>query len=183
LTAVARDAAGNTATASVSVTVNNSVQPPTKVLLGDQTVEASIDFNSAGLAEAFQATDITAGTLSKVSVYVDSGNAATTLAVGIYSNNNGHPGTLLSQGTLNNPVKSAWNDVTMPGTAIAPGTTYWVALLSPNGTGQLKFRDRCCGGGTLAETSQNASLAALPATWTTGSVYNDGPFSAYASGF
>ncbi len=184
LTAVARDGAANTTTsAAVSVTVSNAAPPPTKVLLGDQTVEASVDFNNAGLAEAFQTTGSAAGTLSKVSIYVDTGSSATSLIVGVYANNNGHPGTLLAQGTLSSPAKGAWNEVTMPAATIASGTIYWVALLSPVGAGQLKFRDKPSGTGTKAETSQQTNLTTLPSAWTSGPAYNDGPFSTYGSGF
>ena len=53
------------------------------------------------------------------------------------------------------------------------------ALLGPAGT--LRFRDRCCGKGTAAETASATGLTTLPGTWTTGSAYKDGPFSAYGS--
>jgi hypothetical protein len=178
LTAIARDAAGNTTTATtVTVTVSNTSPPP--VLLGNQLLETSVDLNAGGTAEAFRTTALAGGTLTKIAVYVDTTSAATSLVAGLYSDSPGHPKTLLSQGTLAAPVKGAWNVVTVPGAAVASGTTYWVAILSPNGTGTLRFRDRCCGRGTIAETHSATTLATLPAAWTTGSVYQDGPFSAY----
>jgi hypothetical protein len=88
---------------------------------------------------------------------------------------------LLARGTLGSPVAAAWNDVSLPATGIAAGTKYWIALLSPNGSGVLRFRDRCCTTGG-AETSQQTGLADLPAAWTTGQRYNDAPMSGYASG-
>ncbi len=180
LQAVATASSGATATsAPVTVTVQNATA--TKVLLGDQTVEPAVDFNNAGLAEAYQTTATTSGTLSKLSVYLDSTSAATNVVVGVYADAAGHPGTLLAQGTLAAPVNGAWNDVPIPAASITSGTTYWVALLSTSGT--IRFRDRCCGKGTRAETSSQSTLTALPSTWTTGSTYSDGPFSAYGSGF
>jgi hypothetical protein len=182
LSAVARDAAGNTGTAAaVVVNVQNSAPPPLTYLFGDQTVEAGNDSNAAGVAEAFQTTSATTGTVRKLSVYVASGNAATTLVAGLYTDNGGHPGQLLAQGTLTGPVAGGWNDVSVPATAVAAGTKYWIALLGPNGAGILRFRDRCCTTNG-AETSQQTGLAGLPATWTTGQRFNDDPVSGYASG-
>jgi len=182
LAAVARDAAGNTTTsAAVVVNVQNSAPPPLTYLFGDQTIEAGNDSNVAGVGEAFQTTSATTGTMRKVTVYVASGSAATTLVAGIYTDNGGHPGTLLARGTLGSLVAAAWNDVSLPATAVAAGTKYWIAVLSPNGSGVLRFRDRCCTTGG-AETSQQTGLADLPASWTTGQRYNDAPMSGYASG-
>jgi fibronectin type 3 domain-containing protein len=182
LSAVARDAAGNTATATaVPVTVQNSAPPPLTYLFGDQTIEAANDSNSAGVAEAFTTTSATTGTVRKLSVYVATGSAAASLVAGLYSDAGGHPGTLLATGTLAAPVQGAWNDVAVPAAAVTSGTRYWIALLGPNGGGVLRFRDRCCTTGG-AETAQQTGLAALPATWVTGQRFNDAPMSGYASG-
>jgi hypothetical protein len=181
LTAVARDGAGNTTTSSpVTVTVSNAA---IKVLLGDQAIETKTDYNDAGLAEASQTTAIASGTLTKLSVYVDGGNLSTQILVGVYSDNAGHPGTLLSTGTLNSPAAGLWNDVAMSAASLTTGTTYWIALLSPVGSGQVKFRDRAgLSNGTKVEVSSSTTLTALPATWASGASYSDGPFSAYGSG-
>lgn len=180
VTAVAKDAAGNaTTSAGVSVTVSNT--SVLSVLLGDQAVEPKVDGNSAGIAEAFSTTATTSGSVTRLSLYIDTTSAATSVAVGLYSNNGGHPGTLLTQGTLTAPV-GGWNNVTVPGAAVTAGTTYWIAVLSPNGAGSVAFRDRCCGAGTATEVAGVGALGALPATWTNGSGYKDGPFSAYGSG-
>jgi hypothetical protein len=178
LTAVARDAGGNTVTsAPVTVTVQNGAPPPTHLLVGDQAVEPIVDSNAPGQAEAFRSSATASGTLAKATVYVDATSAATKLVVGVYTDNGGHPGTLIAQGSLASPVAGAWNDVPLAGGAIAQATPYWLALLSPAGT--LRYRDRCCrGGGTGAsETSQQTSLSALPAAWTTGNPYLDAPAS------
>jgi galactose oxidase-like protein/Big-like domain-containing protein len=182
LTAVARDGAGNTTTSSaVNVTVSNST---TKVLLGDQAIESMTDYNDAGLAEASQGTAIASGTLSKLSVYIDGSNLSTQVLVGVYTDNAGHPGTLLSTGTLNAPAAGLWNTVNMTAASLTTGTTYWIALLSPVGAGQVKFRDRTgvSSSNPKTEASSSKTLTALPATWASGAVYTDGPFSAYGSG-
>jgi hypothetical protein len=149
------------------------------VIVGDQTVEPTTDSNPSGVAEAFQATAVASGNLATLTVYVDAGSSASRLVAGVYANASGHPGALLTQGTLNAPTAGAWNDIPVTSVPITSGTTYWIALLGPTGT--LKFRDRCCGKGTAAETASGTGLTSLPGTWTTGSSFKDGPFSAYGS--
>src|SRR5205085_3153293 len=101
------------------------------------------------------------------------------LVAGLYADSGGHPGPLLGQGTLSAPTAGAWNDVSLAGAPVTAGSAYWIALLAPTGT--LGFRDRCCGGGSAAETSAQKPLSSLPSSWSTGSTYKDGPVSAYAS--
>src|SRR3954469_11037716 len=83
-------------------------------LLGQQAVLTVADSNPAGVPEAFQTTASASGSLSTVTVYVDAGSTATSLVAGVYADNAGHPGALLTQGTLNAPAAGAWNDVPMP---------------------------------------------------------------------
>ena len=181
----AEDAAANLSapSAQASATVQGTSPPPgTTFLVGDQAIEPKGDFNSAGLAEGFQTTSANTGTATQLSVYVDSTSTATTLTAGLYTDSGGHPGLLLSQGTLSAPVAGAWNDVSVPSTGVTSGAKYWIVFLSPNGAGTLRFRDRCCSGGAAAETSSQTALSILPAVWTTGAHYSDGPASGYAKG-
>jgi hypothetical protein len=160
--------------------VNNTTQPPpTKFLLGDQTIEATADSNTGGRAEAFRTTGTTTGSLSQLTVYVASTSTATQLVVGLYADSGGHPGALLTQGTLTSPAKGAWVNVSVPAASVTAGTTYWIAILSPSGAGTIQFRDKA---GGASETSSSSTLTSLPATWTTGVRYTDGPVSAYGSG-
>jgi len=164
------------------VTVSNTAPPPTRLLLGDQAIEPKIDFNNEGLAEAAQAVAASSGTLAKATVYLDATSTATKVLVGIYSDAAGHPGTLLSTGTLAIPLAGAWNDVQLSAASVTAGTTYWIALLAPVGSGTIRFRDRCCGGAGAVETSAQSTLTSLPTTWSRGTSYQDGPFSVYGSG-
>jgi hypothetical protein len=183
LTAVARDAAGNTRTSTgVVVTVANSGPPVLTVLLGDQAVEPKIDGNAGGSAEAFSTVATTTGSVKQLTFYVDSTSAASSVIVGLYTDNGGHPGTLLSQSAVAAPAAGAWANVSMPAAGVTTGSTYWIAVLGPNGAGTVKFRNRCCGGGSPAEASSSTTLTALPATWSSGAPYKDGPLSAYGSG-
>jgi hypothetical protein len=170
------------------VPATNTPVPPTPtstpgaptVVVGDKTIEAQGDNNPAGTAEAFQYTAVASGSVTKLYVYIDANNTATQVMIGLYTNVTGNnPGTLLAQGTIANPTKGAWNSVTVPSVAVTSGTSYWLAVLAPTGSGTVQFRDKAGGGKT--QTSSQTNLAALPATWTAGSNYNNAPMSAYAT--
>jgi outer membrane protein assembly factor BamB len=174
LTARAHDAVGTTVSSTaVTVNVRNT---SSVVLLGDQTLYTGLDQNSPGRAEAFRTIASASGTLGHMSVYIDASSTATSIDVGVYSDANGHPGSLLSHATAT-PANGAWNTITVPSAAITSGSTYWIALLAPSGT--VKFRDRACGCASPSETSSQATLTSLPSNWTTGTSYKDAPLSAY----
>jgi hypothetical protein len=99
-----------------------------------------------------------------LSVYLDGSSAAPTVWVGMYSNYNGHPRTLLSKGVISNPVAGQWNSVALAPTPVTGGTTYWLALLGVQGA--VRFRDRS--GRCRAELGRQTNLSSLPATWATG---------------
>ncbi len=149
------------------------------VLLGDQTVESLVDTNSAGWAEAFPFTAQASGSVSSISVYVDSHNQATTLIAGLYSNNSGHPGALVTSGTFSSPKAGAWNQVHVNAGSVTSGSTYWLAVLGRGGA--LYFRDRNSGS-CISENSRQTSLTSLPAAWTSGPTWSTCPVSAYAAG-
>jgi chitodextrinase len=175
ITAVARDAAGNSTTsAAVSVTVNNTAA----VLLGSQTIQATADSNSAGEAEGFKFTATATGTAAQMKFYVDTGNAATALKLGIYTNNGTHPGTLLASGSITSPVSAAWNTVTMSaGANLVSGTVYWIAILGTGG--QLNYRD--ASGTNCSEDASPLGVSALPTTWVSGAAWSSCNISAYVT--
>src|SRR6185437_2829578 len=119
------------------------------------------------------------GSVTQMSVYVDSGNAATKVSVGLYTDKSGVPGTLLTSGTMTSPKAAAWNTVTVPTASVVSGTKYWIAVLSPSGSGTIRFRDVASGG--LTQASSQSNLAALPASWSSGATYGNSPMSAYAA--
>jgi hypothetical protein len=173
----ATDAAGNTdATAATqSFTVAAAAAPQT--LIGNSTVQSGGDSNTAGTAEAFRTTASASGSARTMAVYVATANTAPTMVVGIYSDANGHPGTLLTKGTRSAPTAGAWNTVTVPAASLTNGRTYWVALLGTGGT--LQFRSGPAG--CRSEGSQSSSLTTLPSTWATGATWGTCPPSAYAT--
>jgi hypothetical protein len=144
------------------------------LLLGNQTTQATLDDNPPGLAEAFQATAVAAGTVGVMSVYVDATSTAPTLFAGIYSDSNGHPGTLIAQGSSTKLSPGAWNDIPIPGALVSSGTQYWIAILGVGGI--AKFRDAS---GCKAENSQQTNLTSLPATWVSGASWGSCPLSGY----
>ncbi len=147
-------------------------------LLGDEAVEFNRDSLTAGEAEAFPFQARTAGATGAVHVYVDAHNTATTLFVGLYTNLNGHPGSLLVTGSLSSPLAGTWNTAPVASAQLVPGTTYWLAVLGTGGT--LRYRDRWRGP-CRAETSAQTTLGALSALWRTGTIYSTCPISAYVS--
>jgi len=170
VTLSATNAAG-TGTATLSLTITQ----PSTVLLGSQVVQSTVDTNSSGSAEAFQATATASGTVKVLSIYLDSSSTAATLVVGLYTDSGGHPGTLISQATTSLLTPGAWNNIPIPGAAVTSGTKYWLAILG-TGNGTLAFRD---GSGCTSENSLQTNLTALPSTWSSGAVYPSCPLSGY----
>jgi hypothetical protein len=149
------------------------------VLFGNQVVEPALDANPPGSAEAFPFSATTSGSTSSISVYVDSRSHASSLIAGLYSDRNGHPGSLLTAGSLSRPARGAWNQVSVNSALVQSGQTYWVALLGASG--QLYFRD-LSNGACSSENSSQTNLSSLPASWTSGRSYPTCSLSAYVSG-
>jgi hypothetical protein len=150
------------------------------VLFGSQTVQPTADSNGAGSAQIFQVADSTSGTASSITIYLSSNDAASNLIAGIYTDNNGQPGTLLASGSIASPQAGAWDTVPITPTSLSTGT-YWLAFLSSGGP--LYFRDLQSGTCTT-QTSASTSLSSLPSSWTTGGIWNNEycPVSAYVAG-
>jgi hypothetical protein len=158
-----------------------AVSSPHIPLVGTQTIGPVIDSNPKGKAQACQIKAAVTGLMTSLSVYVATGSTAIQLVAGLYTDKNGHPGTRLARGTLTSPVAETWNRVALPATSITAGSTYWIAILSPSGV--LQFSDMVGGAGSSCETSAQSTLTILPSTWTTGTVYYEGPLSAYGAGY
>jgi RHS repeat-associated protein len=171
---MSQDGAGNSATSNTFTLTTLPTSP-----LGDQTIEQSHDSNPAGLAQAFPYTASTTGSINRLSWYVDVTNTASTIAVGLYSDSAGHPGTLQTAGLITSPANGTWNVASVPSGNLTASTQYWLAILTPFGSGTVQFRD---GGGTgTSETSSLANMTALPAIWVTGQTWTTGSASAFAA--
>jgi probable HAF family extracellular repeat protein len=152
------------------------------VLAGDAQVERGVDFNPAGLAEAFRTTTTATTQITTADLYLDSRSTATRVTIGFYSDSANHPGRLLGTATIAAPQANGWNHVSLPPISVPKGSPVWIGILTPVGAGTIRFRDNGggLGGAAPSETSAQTSLTALPAVWTTGKRYeHDGPVSAY----
>jgi hypothetical protein len=159
--------------------------PPPVVLLGETTLQRGIDQNVAGLAEAFSFVAVQTGTATEIQFYDDASSTASKVVVGVYADNgSGSPGSLLAQATRTSLAGGAWNTVQISGAALTAHVRYWLALLTPAGSGTLRFRDNCCGfkGPAPSQNSAQTNLSQLPATWAKGKVWpTDGPASLFAA--
>jgi hypothetical protein len=163
--------------------LNGPADPPPSIVLGGEGMQPKLDYNPAGLAEAFEVTASGSG-LNRISLYVDPASTATSLVAGIYADGEGGPGQLLAQSAT--PLAEGggdWNSVHLPRIALTPGVKYWVAILTPDGGGTLRFRDRCCRGAgtTFSVVSNDTHLMTLPDTWSSGRQFKDGPLSVFGT--
>ena len=101
----------------------------TSLLVGDKSVESRADSHAAGVAQAFPFVASASATVSSATVLVDSGNAASTLTVALYTNTSSGPGSLLSTGSLSSPSSGVWNTLPMSSKSLTSGTRYWLAVL------------------------------------------------------
>lgn len=153
-------------------------------LAGADVVGSSTSQAAPGRAEVYRTSASVTGTANKLRLYLDPASTATSLELGLYADNNGQPGALLGRATTSTVAAGTWNEVVL-GTPISvvAGTAYWIGLLNPaTGTGTLRWRDHAGGTGGAEQTSPTGPLDALPAAWTTGGRYTDGPVSGYAFG-
>ena len=104
----ASNAGGSTAASSAATAVVSAAPVP-ELMLGSSSLQPNADSSSAGSAEAFQFTAAASGTVHSFSLYVNSGNTAKSILVGLYSNSSGSPGTLLTGATIVSPASGAWN--------------------------------------------------------------------------
>jgi hypothetical protein len=155
-----------------------SEPPASATLLGEKGLRPQTDINPAGIAEAFQSTGSATGTVGSISIYLDANTTGERVVVGLYADADGHPGSLLAQGAADAKA-GEWNAVAIPDTTVSAGERYWLALLGV-GEGHVAFRDDPQGGCRSETTPSELGLEALPATWTTGTEWQDCPLSAYA---
>ncbi len=177
-------ARNHTTVVNAATTLTATFERTTALKLGGADVIGSnVSGAGPGGAEVYQFLATGSGTASELNLYVASSSTASDLVLGIYADSAGTPGARLGSGRIANPAEGAWNKVPVSITGIEAGKSYWLALLNPaDGTGTLRWHDRAGGSGGLERTYGGGSLTALPATWTTGGVYSDGPVSGYVFG-
>jgi hypothetical protein len=172
---------GSPASQSWSITApapgGDTSAPDGTVMVGNTGIETQRDSNVSGRAEAFLTTAAASGTMTSLRIYLDSASTASSVVLGIYSDDGGHPGSLLGQAAVAAPKAGSWNSAALPqAVLVTAGDRYWIAVLA-TGSGKIQFRDRGTGG--QCETSGTQNLSSLPATWKTGKRYDDSPISAF----
>src|SRR6185295_16833132 len=105
------------ALAAVSAGIAHAAAP----ILGNNTIEATADPSSIGNVEATQYIATAGATIDLLSIYLDRSNAATGVALGIYSDANGSPSALLASGSLTGIQNGAWNSAAVAPTALVTG--------------------------------------------------------------
>lgn len=146
------------------------------VLIGDQTVQTESVTLPSGQAAAYQYVASQSGQASAVSLYVDVGTTTAVIRVALYSDQDGAPGAILSQGSAPG-LLTGWISVSLPPVPVLQSNRYWVAVLSPIGSGNLNLRQALIGGSST--TSAQTSLAAFPMRWMTGVPGARSPLSMY----
>ncbi len=146
------------------------------VLVGNNTVLTTADFENAGVAAAFSYVATTSGSATVLRLFVDTSTTSTSLRFGLYANGASGPGSLLASCSVTAVTKNAWNACTVPAVAVTAGTTYWLAVLSPSGNGNISWRQNSSTGSYRVQPG----LSALPASWSGASGYPGSNQSAYA---
>ena len=131
ITARARDAAGNTSTATVSVTVSNNQALP--ITMGETTGFSGDDSGNGNLLAVQDAVLAQAGQLQSLSLYVN--QASGDLRLGVYdaTGPNGGPGALKAQTNAFSPIVG-WNTAPIIGPAQLQAGNYWLAYLPSSST-------------------------------------------------
>jgi hypothetical protein len=128
---------------------------------------ASRDELYAGQAEAFRLRPRTSEIADAIHIYLGKGSTARAVAVGIYSNAGGHPGSLLSAGSGSSVDVRGWRVVRVGRTRLKSSRTYWLAVLGERGTHRYRNpRHKPC----LSNLSVQTHLRKLPKRWRTGRV-------------
>jgi hypothetical protein len=145
-------------------------------LIGDDTVQTERMSLPAGQAAAYQYVAAQSGLASVVRVLIDGGSSAPQLRVALYADQNGTPGAILSQGSASGLVPG-WTSVSVPAVPVLQSARYWIAVLSPVGSGSLNLRQAASGGSSLS--SVQTSLAAFSQPFVAGISGAQSPLSVY----
>src|SRR5690606_19572729 len=124
------------------------------VNVGNTTEESSADYNADG-AQAYKVTASVTGTVTSVSVYVDSTDGSN-VQMGVYNDDGSgtSPDTLLTNSSIQT-VSTGWNTLSVPGVPIQSGTVYWIAF---TGNGATTYRTDTSGGTTAYQLSTGYPL-------------------------
>jgi hypothetical protein len=170
----------STSTPTATATPTSTPTATPVALLGDAAIESSAVSPLPGVAEAFQFSAGASGTVNTLNVYVENSSLGRSIAIGLYTNSlSNDPDRLIAKAIVKAATPGSWNSVAIFATKISAGQTYWIAVLSPSSGRNATFRDAM--GSGRVELNSQTGLAALPLTWSAGTVTTGAPLSAYAS--
>lgn len=149
------------------------------VLFGDSTVEPRAYATAGGTAHSFPFIDGVSGSARSVSVYLGSRSRAKKLMLGVYTNKQGRPGSMIGSGSRTSLKKNAWNTVAIGRHAVHAGRIYWVTVMGMGG--RLSLRARSGGCQSVGSTSEK-TMSRLPTVWKRGRASRNCPMSAVVRG-
>jgi len=144
-----------TSTSTNTLTATNTFIPPTAtftftptntststpvptvsvITIGEASILTTDDYGNGNLLISQQADLSQSATIQSLSFYV--GTTGGQLRLGIYSDNNGNPGTLLAQTAAFTPT-TGWNTQNVQTPVLLPAGTYWLTYLPQSNN--LHFR-------------------------------------------
>jgi hypothetical protein len=145
-------------------------------LLGNRELGSHRNDLSPGRVQAFRLRTHTSGVTGVVHLYIDRGSTARAVAIGIYSDEGGRPGWLLSEGDGSSLKMDAWSTVSMTSAHLESGTIYWLAVLGEHGALRYSSPEH---GSCLSYTSISTHLRKLPDRWGRVDAQTNCPISAY----
>jgi hypothetical protein len=149
---------------SAPAVAHSQVSRPVRMatLLGRAMSASTVRGGSVGHAEAFRFDEQVAGTAHAVNVFVSGRSTAKSLAVGLYTDKNGDPGSLLASNSMPVPDTGGWVTVPIKGTPLTKDAAYWTAVLGKGG--RLDTRDRQSAS-CVGTVEVKPDLSALPQYW------------------
>lgn len=118
-----------------------AVDPGETLLVGTATVQTTAVTQNAGTVNAHPVAAVASGTVSKLKVYVDATNTATTIRLGLYAQASSAPAALVASCSITSVTNGAWNACTVTGSpSVTSGATYYVAPLAPSGGSGVALR-------------------------------------------
>jgi hypothetical protein len=173
VTAVARDAAGNTTTSSsVSVTVNNA--SPGSITMGQTTILANDDSGNGNLLLAQSATLSQSAVLQSMSFYVTTAAGNLRLAVYDATGPSGGPGAKVAE-TSEITTTTGWDTAPTTTHPTLSAGTYWLAYLPSSNSLGMKVAS------SGSEKHYGFTYGVMPNTFSTTPTSGTANWSLYAS--
>jgi hypothetical protein len=110
---------------------------------------------------------VAGGTVAKLSILIDESNQSSQIEIGLYSENFGHPGKLLTHGDLDSPTPG-WHTVTVGPAGVSKGEPYWLAVVSKTPGVPVTFKADAAAPSGFSEATAD-KLTSLPPNWVSGS--------------